>query len=144
VTKPNHKIIQMLAQQLPGNRLAELQSDQLLIIGQLQEAVGIDPSAVRYYEREGLIHPNRLGHMRSFSPTEVERLAAIRQLRNLKFSISTILSMLDTLEKSEDENENVIVELLASHSKLLQQEDEALHGHIGHLNSMLDQLQHRG
>jgi DNA-binding transcriptional MerR regulator len=62
-----------------------------LTISQVSRQIGLRPSAVRYYERIGLLPPaERLGGQRRYDPTVLYRLAIIQRARQLGFSLSEI------------------------------------------------------
>jgi MerR family redox-sensitive transcriptional activator SoxR len=65
-------------------------------IGDVAERTGLAPSAIRYYESEGLLpHPSRKGGKRAFSPEVVSRIMVIRIARDLGFSLDDIHTLLD-------------------------------------------------
>lgn len=56
-----------------------------LHIGQAAEAVGVSPSALRRWEREGLVRPQRSeSGYRLYSPDDVARLRAVRRMRRVE------------------------------------------------------------
>ena len=62
-----------------------------MTIGALAEQAGIRPSAIRYYERLGLLPaPPRRGGRRSYDPDAVAQLAVVQ------FALSTGFSLRDT------------------------------------------------
>ena len=67
-----------------------------LNIGQLARQVGIQTSAIRYYEEVGLMpSPPRIGGWRSYESNMVDRLQIIHTARELGFSIEEIRTLLD-------------------------------------------------
>lgn len=63
----------------------------LLSISEVGEATGLHSSALRYYEKAGLIEPEaRVGGRRHFSPSVLQRLAVIALLQDVGFTISEI------------------------------------------------------
>jgi MerR family redox-sensitive transcriptional activator SoxR len=67
-----------------------------LNIGQLARQVGIQTSAIRYYEEIGLMPPPpRIGGWRSYESSMVDRLQIIHTARELGFSIEEIRTLLD-------------------------------------------------
>ena len=70
--------------------------DELLTIGQIAERVGVAASALRFYEREGLIRPaarSRAGY-RLYDSTSVEQLRFIRAGQAIGFSLDDIKALL--------------------------------------------------
>jgi MerR family redox-sensitive transcriptional activator SoxR len=67
-----------------------------LNIGELARRVGIQTSAIRYYEEIGLMPaPPRIGGWRSYESSMVDRLQVIHTARELGFSIEEIRTLLD-------------------------------------------------
>jgi MerR family redox-sensitive transcriptional activator SoxR len=70
----------------------------LLAIGEVATRSGMAPSALRYYEDQGLITSSRTpGGARRYSRTVLRRLALIRAGRNVGVSLPEIRSALDSL-----------------------------------------------
>ncbi len=69
-----------------------------LSIGYLAERTGLSVSAIRYYETEGLIHPERnAGGQRRFQRADIRRLSFVMIAQQFGFSIAQIRAELDTL-----------------------------------------------
>jgi MerR family transcriptional regulator, redox-sensitive transcriptional activator SoxR len=69
---------------------------EALNIGELARQVGIQTSAIRYYEDIGLMPPPpRIGGWRSYDASMVDRLQVIHTARELGFSIEDIRTLLD-------------------------------------------------
>jgi DNA-binding transcriptional MerR regulator len=67
----------------------------LLSISEVAEATGLQSSALRFYEREGLIMPAaRAGGRRHYDPSVLQRLAAIALLQEAGFTIGEIAQLL--------------------------------------------------
>ena len=63
----------------------------LLTISQVARQLGLQPSAIRYYERIGLLPPaQRLSGQRRYDPTILYRLAIIQRARQLGFTLTEI------------------------------------------------------
>ncbi len=57
----------------------------------IEEKTGLDRATIRYYEKEGLIHPQRLQNgYRDYSQREVDNLMKIKLLRQLGLSLEAI------------------------------------------------------
>ena len=64
------------------------------LIGDLVNVVGLEPKTIRYYEREGLLKPRRVGHLRVYDVKDIERLKVIKFLRQFDVSIQLIKNLL--------------------------------------------------
>src|SRR5215472_3974325 len=63
----------------------------LLTISQVAKQIGLQPSAIRYYEQIGLLPPaQRLSGQRRYDATVLYRLAIIQRARQLGFSLHEI------------------------------------------------------
>ena len=70
----------------------------LLPIGEVAARAGMAPSALRYYEDQGLISRTRTaGGARRYPRSVLRRLAVIRAARNVGLSLPEIRSALETL-----------------------------------------------
>lgn len=71
---------------------------QLMAIGDAAARAGMAPSALRYYEREGLIASQRsAGGQRRYPRSVLRRLAFIRAARNVGLSLEEVRQALATL-----------------------------------------------
>lgn len=62
-----------------------------LTISQVARQIGLRPSAIRYYERIGLLpRPQRLSGQRRYDATVLYRLAIIQRARQLGFTLGEI------------------------------------------------------
>ena len=74
-------------------------ADEMLDIGEVAEASGLAPSALRFYERRGLLtSPARNGLRRTYHPDVIERLGLIVAAREVGFSVREIGELLDTTD----------------------------------------------
>ncbi|MFI6264294.1 redox-sensitive transcriptional activator SoxR [Micromonospora sp. NPDC051006] len=72
-----------------------------LTIGQLSDRSGVAPSALRYYERLGLIRAERTGgNQRRYARIELRRVAFIRISQQVGISLEEIRAALDSLPAS--------------------------------------------
>ena len=70
----------------------------LLTIGEPAERSGVAPSALRYYETQGLIRSTRTtGNQRRYQRSTLRRLAFIRSAQRVGLSLEEITDALDTL-----------------------------------------------
>ena len=69
-----------------------------LTIGELAARSGVAPSALRYYERLGLVESSRTaGGQRRYRRSVLRRLAFVRAARNIGLSLDEVSAALDTL-----------------------------------------------
>lgn len=79
----------------------DVASEELLTVGEVAERSGLASSALRYYEREGLIQAGRTeGRQRRYARSVLRRLAFIRAARNIGLGLDEIRDVLATLPKS--------------------------------------------
>ena len=72
--------------------------DQKLTIGALSERTGVAPSALRFYEAEGLIHAQRSeGGQRRYGRDVLRRVSFIRIAQQVGLSLEEISSALSSL-----------------------------------------------
>jgi MerR family redox-sensitive transcriptional activator SoxR len=69
----------------------------LLPIGEVARRVGLRPSAIRYYERVGLLRPApRASGQRRYDPSALHRLTAIRLAQRAGFSLDEIKRLFES------------------------------------------------
>lgn len=72
-----------------------------LSIGEMVERSGVSHSALRFYEAEGLLHPDRTGGgQRRFHRDELRRVAFIRIAQQLGLTLDEIRAALATLPEN--------------------------------------------
>lgn len=73
-----------------------------LTIGELARYAGLETSAIRYYESEGLLPaPKRVSGHRRYDPAVLKRLGLIQLLRQASFGIREIQALLSNLSDIE-------------------------------------------
>ncbi|MCO8275368.1 redox-sensitive transcriptional activator SoxR [Actinoplanes sp. TRM 88003] len=74
---------------------------ETLTIGDFAARSGVAPSALRYYEREGLIHSTRTsGNQRRYERTELRRVAFIRIAQQVGVSLDEVRAALAELPEN--------------------------------------------
>lgn len=69
-----------------------------LSIGYVSERTGLAVSAIRYYEQQGLVHPDRnAGGQRAYERSDIRRLSFVMIAQTLGFSIAEIRQALASL-----------------------------------------------
>lgn len=75
-----------------------MRGDDLLTVGELAARSGFAASALRYYERLGLIEASRTsGGQRRYARATLRRLSFIRAARNVGLSLDEVAAALSTL-----------------------------------------------
>jgi MerR family transcriptional regulator, redox-sensitive transcriptional activator SoxR len=75
-----------------------MRTTDLLTVGEVAERSGFAPSALRFYEREGLVTATRTtGNQRRYERGVLRRLAFIRAARNVGLSLDEVAAALETL-----------------------------------------------
>jgi MerR family redox-sensitive transcriptional activator SoxR len=75
-----------------------MKSTDLLTVSQVAQRSGFAPSALRFYEREGLLQATRTsGNQRRYQRTVLRRLAFIRAARNVGLRLEEVAAALATL-----------------------------------------------
>ena len=78
-----------------------MRTTDLLTVSQVAERSGFAPSALRFYERIGLIGAQRTaGGQRRYERGVLRRLAFIRAARNVGLSLDEVADALDTLPEA--------------------------------------------
>jgi MerR family redox-sensitive transcriptional activator SoxR len=76
----------------------EVRATDLLTIGELAQRSGVAPSALRYYEAQGLITATRTsGNQRRYQRAVLRRIAFIRSAQRVGLSLDEIAEALATL-----------------------------------------------
>src|SRR5438876_1621737 len=75
-----------------------MRATDLLTVSEVARRSGFAPSALRFYEREGLVHATRTtGNQRRYERSVLRRLAFIRAARNVGLSLDEVAAALATL-----------------------------------------------
>jgi len=72
---------------------------EVLTIGQVASAAGVNPSAIRYYERNGILpEATRVGGKRRYDETILRRLSVLDVAKQAGFSLDEIRLLFDATE----------------------------------------------
>jgi len=75
----------------------------VLTIGQIAGRAGLNASAIRYYEREGLLpEPERTGGQRRYTEEALRRLQVIDIAKRAGFSLDEVRSLLDEPDRARE------------------------------------------
>jgi MerR family redox-sensitive transcriptional activator SoxR len=107
---------------------------ETLTIGELSARSGVAPSALRFYEREGLIHASRTtGNQRRYDRAELRRVAFIKIAQQVGVSLDEIREALASLPENRTPTR-------ADWSRLSARWRSRLQERIGVLERLRDQL----
>lgn len=90
---------------IAGIELPDHHDRQAYSITDLSEEFGVTARALRFYEDEGLIAPERHGLARVYSRRDRARLAWILRGKRVGFSLSDIREMIDLYDADEEHEE---------------------------------------
>ncbi|MGH3486661.1 MAG: MerR family transcriptional regulator [Actinopolymorphaceae bacterium] len=91
----------------------------LLPIGEAASRLGMNASALRYYDEQGLVRPTaRRGGRRMYGPEELRRLAFIQIMQRLGMSLDTASAVLD---EPSDHWREVVREQISALEQLIAQ-----------------------
>lgn len=75
-------------------------TDMTLSIGEVAREAGVNVSAIRFYEREGLLpEAERVGGKRHFGADTARRLQVIDIAKQAGFSLAEIRALLDSIDR---------------------------------------------
>jgi DNA-binding transcriptional MerR regulator len=89
------------AVQIAGVEMPDLSERERYTISDLSEEFGITARALRFYEDEGLISPERQGLARIYSRRDRARLAWILRGKRVGFSLAEIREMIDLYDLND-------------------------------------------
>lgn len=122
-------------------------TDQFLQIGEVAERVGLSLRTVRYYEEMGLIVPadRTEGGFRLYTEDHVDRLALIKQMKPLGFTVQEIGHLLEARDlladdDSDDEARRAATERLREFSAATAQRVDELREQLGRAEEFAKEL----
>ncbi|WP_251053612.1 MerR family transcriptional regulator [Microbacterium sp. ISL-59] len=107
-----------------------------MTIGELAQALGIRPSALRHWEREGLVHPLRgTASTRSYGAAAITEARIVAALRAGGYGIPAISRILEHVRQHADTGE--VQRILRDRLVALTRRSVALLAAAGHLHALL-------
>jgi MerR family transcriptional regulator, redox-sensitive transcriptional activator SoxR len=83
-------------------------ADATLTIGQVAAKAGINVSAIRYYERHGLMpEPERVSGQRRYTGQAVQRLGIIDAAKQAGFTLDEVKALLDSADHGHPAHEQL-------------------------------------
>ncbi len=106
-----------LDQPPPGEDATRLYS-----IGDLSSEFGISPRAIRFYEDQGLLQPQRIGGNRVYNHRDRVRLILVLRGKRLGFSLADIKEMMDLYDVDPQHVEQLRVALAKGQQRIAELE----------------------
>ncbi|HEX8302396.1 MerR family DNA-binding transcriptional regulator [Sphingomonas sp.] len=111
-------------------------------ISDLCAEFGVTPRALRFYEDEGLIGPERRGTQRIYSHRDRARLAWILRGKRVGFSLGEIKEMIDLYDVGDGRStqKQVTLERCEDRIRLLEEQKHDIDAHIAELQQFVGLL----
>ena len=112
-------------------------------ISDLCAEFSVTPRALRFYEDEGLISPERRGTARIYSHRDRARLAWILRGKRVGFSLAEIKEMIDLYDIGDGRKvqRQVTLERCRDRIRLLEDQKRDIDAHIAELHRFVDLLE---
>lgn len=112
-------------------------------ISDLCTEFAVTPRALRFYEDEGLIGPERRGTQRVYSHADRARLAWILRGKRVGFSLGEIKEMIDLYDVGDGRRvqKQVTLERCRDRVRLLEEQKRDIDAHIAELQQFVELLE---
>ena len=127
---------------IAGIELSDHRERQHYTITDLSEEFGVTARALRFYEDEGLIAPERQGLARIYSRRDRARLAWILRGKRVGFGLAEIREMIDLYDADEEHEEQrrVTVAKCKARIELLTRQKDDIDAAIAELSGFVSAL----
>lgn len=104
-------------------------------ITELAREFGVTPRAIRHYEDQGLIFPERSGQQRVYSKRDRTRLKLTLRGKRLGLALTEIKELIDMYDQAPDESSQLVklLAVLAKRKAALQQQREDIEAVLAEL-----------
>jgi DNA-binding transcriptional MerR regulator len=119
-----------------------MESSEKYAIGELCEAFGVTPRALRFYEDERLLAPERRGTSRFYSDRDRARLSWILRGKRVGFSLNEIRELLDLYDLGDHRQtqRRVTIERCRQRIEALRRQKDDIDATISELETFLETL----
>jgi len=97
---------------------------ELFTIGELAAAFSLSPRAIRFYENQGLLAPERAGTQRIYSKRDRARLKLILRGKRLGFSLADIREFLDLYDADKTKRQQMEMTLDRTRARITELEQQ--------------------
>ncbi len=97
---------------------------ELFTIGELSAAFSLSPRAIRFYEDQGLLSPERVGTQRVYTRRDRARLQLILRGKRLGFSLSEIRDFLDLYDADNGNRRQMEATLAGTRKRIAELEQQ--------------------
>jgi len=105
-------------------------------IAELAREFALTPRAIRYYEDQGLITPQRAGVQRIYSKRDRTRLKLTQRGKRLGLSLAEVRELIDMYDTAPESSQLArLLEVLARQRAKLVQQREDIEAVLGELNA---------